>query len=138
MAILRHNRDGLKGGCRSQHRANIVRISHLIKHKDRAIIISIVGKNIAKPDIIKRINFCDQPLMWRVPRHHSAKISDIAVSNGKPWRQIKHRERLTRARNLAHVAIGVFKRSDHRVPPPKARPAAAALFCLPALGPDSS
>ena len=56
MAILRHYRDGIKRRGRAQHRANVMRISHLIKQQDRAIIVGIIGQYIAKPDVIERIN----------------------------------------------------------------------------------
>ena len=104
----------------------------------RAMIVGIVGQYVAKPDILKRIHLGDHSLMRRIIRHHPAKVSHIAVSDRQTRRQIKLGKCFARARYLAHIAVGVRERRHHRVPPPKARPAAASLLCLPTLGPYSS
>lgn len=122
MPILCHDPKCVERRCRPQDRTNIVRVRHLIQHQQWPTIVGPAIEQFAQPDVLKRFDFCNEPLVRRIGRHHPSKVSSIGIGDRQDGRQIQCAQGFTGPPDLAHHPVRVGQRRNHRVPPPETGP----------------
>src|SRR3546814_6685943 len=89
MPVLSYEPMCVEGSSRTQDRADIMGVRHLVKHQDRPLGIASFFQHVAQPDVVQWLYFHHQPLMRGIVRHHPAKISHVGINERESWRQVK-------------------------------------------------
>src|SRR3546814_9704848 len=71
MPVLSYDPKCVEGSGRTQDRADIMGVRHLVKHQDRPLVIASFFQHVAQPDVFQWLYFHHQPLMRGIVRHRS-------------------------------------------------------------------
>src|SRR3546814_21027012 len=63
MPVLSYDPKCVEGSGRTQDRADIMGVRHLVKHQDRPLVIASFFQHVAQPDVFQWLYFHHQPLM---------------------------------------------------------------------------
>jgi hypothetical protein len=104
-----------------------VGVSHLVQHDQRTPVVTALFEQVAKPDILERIDLGHQPLVRCIAGHKPGEVSHLGKGDRDDGRNVERGKRLARRPELAHGAFRVGERGCHRMPPPETRAADRGL-----------
>src|SRR3546814_2031567 len=104
MPVLSYDPKCVEGSGRTQDRADIMGVRHLVKHQDRPLVIASFFQHVSQPDVLQWLYFHHQPLMRRIVRHNPAKITHVGIIERESWRQVRSEETTTELQSLMRLS----------------------------------
>ncbi len=120
MAVLGDDPDGSERRRRAQDRADIVRVGDLVENQEQGALAG-VAEDIAKPDVFKRLDFDDHPLVRRIVRDQPAEVGHVGERYRNLLREAHEPGAFARRPGLEYAPQGIVERRGDRMLAPQAR-----------------
>src|SRR3546814_18345310 len=110
MPVLSYDPKCVEGTGRTQDRADIMGVRHLVKHQDRPLVIASFFQHVAQPDVFQWLYFPHQPLLRAIVRHNPPQLITFGITSSESWPPVTFAPCIACTHNLSHGSIGVVDR----------------------------